>query len=68
MNRLIYKLSRDHEIIICSYTIEELKELMNYKFRIDAKYLDEFLRDFPFILVYSPININNLKLEMKMII
>jgi len=54
LNELIYKLSKEHEIIICSYTIEELKELMKSKFNIDMKYLDEFLMDFPFNLVYSP--------------
>ena len=31
MNELIYKLSKEHEIVICSYTIEELKELIDSK-------------------------------------
>lgn len=57
MNALIEKLSKEHEIIICSYTIEELKELIKVKFKVDIKELDEFLRDFPFDLVYSPMNI-----------
>jgi putative PIN family toxin of toxin-antitoxin system len=54
MNRLIYKLSRDHEIVICSYTIEELKILSYSKFKIDIKVLYQFLEEFPFELVYSP--------------
>ncbi len=32
MNNLIYELSKKHEIVICSYTIEELKELFENKF------------------------------------
>ena len=57
MNTLIEKLSREDEIIICSYTIEELKELININFKVDIQELDEFLRNFPFDLVYSPMNI-----------
>lgn len=59
MNELIYQLSKDHEIVICSYTIEELKELVNTKFNVNQKDLDEFLKNFPFDLVYSPINVEN---------
>lgn len=29
MNELINVLSKEHEIVICSFTIEELKELIN---------------------------------------
>ena len=54
MTKLISKLSNEHEIIICSYTIRELKELINTKFNVSQKVLDEFLRNFPFTLVYSP--------------
>lgn len=59
MNELIYKLSKEHEIVICSYTIEELKELVDTKFKVTQKDLDEFLKDFPFILVYSPTIVEN---------
>lgn len=59
MNELIYKLSKEHEIVICSYTIEELKELVDTKFKVTQKDLDEFLKDFPFILVYSPTTVEN---------
>lgn len=59
MNELIYKLSKEHEIIICSYTVEELKELIDTKFKVSQKELDEFFKDFPFNLVYSPTNVEN---------
>lgn len=65
MNKLIYKLSMEHEIIICSYTIEELKELVNLKFKVTQKELDEFLKDFPFVLVYSPTTVENKLFEIR---
>ena len=65
MNKLIYKLSTEHEIVICSYTIEELKELLDTKFKVTQKDLDEFLKDFPFILVYSPTTVENKLFEIR---
>ena len=58
MNELIYKLSKEHEIIICSYTVQELKELIDTKFKVSQKDLDEFLKIFPFNLVYSPTSVD----------
>ena len=46
MNELIYKLSKEHEIIICSYTVEELKELISTKFKVSQRELDEFFKNF----------------------
>lgn len=65
MNILIEKLSKEHKIVICSYTIEEPKELMKIKFKVDIKELDEFLKNFPFDLVYSPINIEEKLFEIR---
>ena len=65
MNELIYKLSTEHEIVVCSYTIEELKELIDIKFKVTQKDLDEFLKDFPFILVYSPTTVENKLFEIR---
>lgn len=65
MNELIYKLSTEHEIVICSYTIEELKELVDKKFNVTQNDLDEFLKDFPFTLVYSPTTVENKLFEIR---
>ena len=65
MIQLIYKLSTEHEIVICSYTIEELKELVDTKFKVTQNDLDEFLKDFPFILVYSPTTVENKLFEIR---
>ena len=65
MNGRIYKLSKDHEIVICSYTIDELKELMKNKFKVSLQELDDFLKDFPFDLVYSPTYVENKLFEIR---
>ena len=65
MNGLIYRLSKDHEIVICSYTIEELQELMDNKFNVSLQELDDFLKDFPFDLVYSPKNVKDKLFEIR---
>lgn len=65
MNELIYKLSKEHEIVICSYTVEELKALVKAKFKVSMQELDEFLRNFPFDLVYSPMNVENKLFEIR---
>ncbi len=65
MNELIYKLSKEHEIIICSYTVEELKELIGAKFKVNPKDLDEFLKNFPFNLVYSPTSVENKLFDIR---
>lgn len=46
MNLLIEKLSKEHEIVICSYTIDELKDLIKEKFNVEYKALDNFLSEF----------------------
>ena len=65
MNELIYILSKEHKIVICSYTIEELKKLVKTKFKVSQKELDEFLKDFPFDLVYSPTSIENKLFDIR---
>ena len=65
MNELIYKLSKEHEIIICSYTVQELKELIDKKFKVTQKDLDEFLKIFPFNLVYSPTSVDNKLFDIR---
>lgn len=65
MNSLINHLSKNHEIVICSYTIEELMQLIDTKFHVDKKKLDEFFRDFPFDLVYSPTSVDNKLFEIR---
>lgn len=46
INELINELSKNHQIVICSYTIEELKELIDSKFNVSQQCLDEFLNKY----------------------
>lgn len=59
INELIEELSKNHHIVICSYTIDEVKELIKTKFKVEQKCLDEFFKNFPFELVYSPTYVEN---------
>ena len=65
INEVIKKISNEHEIVIASYCIEELKEIVKEKFNIDMRKLDKFLRDFPFNLVYSPENVQNKLFDIR---
>ena len=65
MNKFIYKISTEHQIIICSYIIEELRELVNNKFKVDIKILERFFEEFPFELVHSPKFVENKLFEIR---
>lgn len=65
LNELIYKLSIEHEIIICTYTITELNELIKTKFKVSPNSLDQFLEEFPFTLVYSPPNVEHKLFDIR---
>ena len=66
MNNLIYNLSVKHDIVICSYTIEELKNLIENKFeKVSIEKLDKFLKEFPFEIVYSPIEVKDKLFQIR---
>lgn len=65
MNLLIEKLSKEHEIVICSYTIDELKDLIKEKFNVEYKALDNFLSEFHYTLVYSPSEVEEKLFEIR---
>lgn len=65
INELINKLSNEHEIVIASYCINELEELIKTKFKVDQKVLDEFLLTFPYDLVYSPNDVEERLFEIR---
>lgn len=65
INEFINKLSNEHEIVIASYCVEELRELIKMKFKVSEKALDEFLLTFPYDLVYSPIDVEEKLFEIR---
>ena len=54
MNELKTLLCRRHLIVLCSYVIDELQRVTARKFLSKAKEMDDFLRDLPFQMVYTP--------------
>lgn len=65
INEVIRKLSEEHEIVIASYCIEELKEVVGKKFKVELNKVDKFLKNFPFDLVYSPTNTEENLFEIR---
>ena len=58
MKSLIDCITNKHTIVICSYVIEELHEVINRKFPDKKKDLESFLLKLPFELVYTPQTVN----------
>ena len=65
INELIEKLSNEHTIVIASYCINELQELIKSKFNVSKKSLNQFLLTFPFELVYSPNDVEEKLFEIR---
>jgi len=59
MNSLIYKAALDHQLVLSSYIIDELLDVVKRKFPAKAKDADLFLARLPYELVYSPRELNN---------
>lgn len=62
---LIEKLSRNHKVVISSYCIKELKEVVKKKFKVDISKVDEFLESFPFEKVNSPQMVDKKLFEIR---
>ena len=54
MKRLIERIVENHDLIISSYVLDELSEVVKRKFPNQVKALDKFLTALSFQLVYSP--------------
>jgi predicted nucleic acid-binding protein len=59
MNSLIYKATLDHQLVLFSYTIDELLDVVKRKFSAKVKDANLFLARLPYELVYSPIEQNH---------
>ena len=53
-NAVIDKITQKHSIVLCSYVIDELHEVIERKFPNKQKDIEEFLMKLPFELVYTP--------------
>jgi predicted nucleic acid-binding protein len=54
MNRIKRVLLADHQILLCTYVVEELKDVVARKFPRKSAEIDWFLQSFPFTLIYTP--------------
>ena len=48
------RLTDEHQIVVCDYVIEELRLVVARKFPMKKMWLDQFFRELPFELVYTP--------------
>jgi putative PIN family toxin of toxin-antitoxin system len=54
MNEIIRLLSEKHALVLCSYVVDELHEVINDKFPSHAGDVSKFRLELPFELVYTP--------------
>ncbi len=51
---LAKRLTDGHQIVVCDYVIEEMRLVVDRKFPTKRKCLNQFFRELPFELVYTP--------------
>lgn len=51
---LAKRLTDEHQIVVCDYVVEELRLVVARKFPMKKMRLDQFFRELPFELVYTP--------------
>ena len=54
MNEIIKLLAEKYSLVLCSYVIDELHEVVNNKFSTKIAELETFLLQLPFEFVYTP--------------
>ena len=54
MNGIIRRLAKKDSLVLCSYILDELHEVVNSKFSNKSRDLEKFLLEIPFELVYTP--------------
>ena len=57
-NAVIDKITQKYSIVLCSYVIDELHEVIERKFPNKQKDIEKFLMKLPFELVYTPRLVN----------
>lgn len=54
MNTLIYKITTEHQLVLSSYVVEELLNVVRRKFKSKLGAVDLLLSQLPYELVYTP--------------
>lgn len=63
---MLTEVCKNHQLVLCSYIIDELNEVIEKKFPTKQEILDSFLLKIPYELEYTPKNIPDIKeIEMR---
>jgi len=54
MNKLIYKITTEHRLVLSSHVVEELLSVTHRKFKSKVEVMDLLLSQIPYELVYTP--------------
>lgn len=54
LSTLLWDIMLKHKLVICSYTIDELHEVFERKFSDKVTFLEQFLSELTFELIYTP--------------
>ena len=66
LKNMLTELCERHQLVLCSYIIDELNDVIAKKFPTKQKELDNFLLKIPYEIEYTPKNIPDIKaLEMR---
>ncbi len=61
LSLLIWDITGKHDLIMCSHIIEEVHIVFERKFENKTKYLEEFLSELTYELIYTPKKFNKSK-------
>lgn len=66
LKNVLNEVCNNHRLVLCSYIIDELNEVVEKKFPTKQKVLDNFLMKIPYEIEYTPKSIPNIKeIEMR---
>jgi len=54
MTAFLDRITKNHRIVLCSYCLEELGDVIRRKFPEKRRHIEVFLQKLPFTLVYTP--------------
>lgn len=65
ISRFFDKLSKTSEIVVCSYVVDEVREVIQRKFPQRIGDVEQFLGSFPFTMIVSPRHIEKRLFEIR---
>ena len=66
LKNLLTDICKNHKLVLCSYIVDELNEVVEKKFPAKQEVLDNFLLKIPYEIEYTPKSIPDLKeVEMR---